>query len=145
MQEKINRSVVGADVLVMSAAVADYRVEETRSHKIKKGQELVLRLIPNPDILASVEVPGLLKVGFAAETEDLVTNAKDKLARKGLDMIVANDAVAAIGADRSCVTIIERQGRTIELPEMPKREVADRILDRVVALLDGAGQNAFEH
>jgi phosphopantothenoylcysteine decarboxylase/phosphopantothenate--cysteine ligase len=97
----------------------------------------VLELERTPDIIGEVKGK-FLRVGFAAESEDLVANAKGKLGEKGLDLIVANDITAefsGIGADNNQVVIIDRKGRIEELPLLPKREVADRILDKVVQFL----------
>src|SRR5262249_39998301 len=138
--------IVGADAIVMAAAVADYRVAETADHKLKRGPaDLTLRLVPNPDIIAGLDAETLVKVGFAAETEDLVANARGKLERKGLDLIVANDVSAlgsGFGTDTNQVTMIDRN--SVEaLPLLSKRAVAERVLDRVAVLLqarqDAAG------
>jgi phosphopantothenoylcysteine decarboxylase/phosphopantothenate--cysteine ligase len=126
-----------ADVLIMAAAVADFRPESTATSKIKKGpgsDAPVIALTRNPDILASVDVPGLLKIGFAAETDDLLANAADKLRRKGLAMIVANDAVATIGSSDSQATLLYREGEPEALPSLPKAELARTIVDRVIRL-----------
>ena len=127
-----------ADALIMAAAVADYRPIKAAKDKIKKGEAgLTLKLECTPDILGSIK-GNFIKVGFAAESNNLVKNAKQKLQQKGLDFIVANDIKASdsgFGADTNRVTIIDRQGRVDSLPLMPKREVADKVLDRVAALL----------
>jgi len=127
-----------ADALVMAAAVADYRPTSTAKDKIKKGEAvLTLELEYTPDILSSVK-GNFIKVGFAAESSNLVENAKQKLQQKGLDLIVANDITtrdSGFGADTNRVTIIDREGKIDSLPLLPKREVADRVLDRVVELL----------
>ncbi len=127
-----------ADVLIMAAAVADYRPAAARASKIKKGgpdEPTAIELVRNPDILASINVPGLLKVGFAAETDDLIANAQEKLRRKGLGMIVANDAVKTIGSDRSIATIVLPYSEPQTLPLLDKAEVADAILDQIAGLL----------
>jgi phosphopantothenoylcysteine decarboxylase/phosphopantothenate--cysteine ligase len=85
-----------------------------------------------------MELPGLVRVGFAAETQDLVRNAHEKLERKRLDMIVANDAVASIGSDESALTLIRRGGAVEELPPMPKRESAGIIVARIADMLGPA-------
>ena len=127
-----------ADVLIMAAAVADYRPTKTAKDKIKKGEAgLTLEMECTPDILGSVK-GNFIKVGFAAESSNLVENAKQKLKQKGLDFIVANDITATdsgFDTDTNRVTIIDREGKVDILPLMPKREVADKILDRVVELL----------
>lgn len=130
-----------ADVLIMAAAVADYRPADTRTSKIKKGdpnEPTSIELVRNPDILASIDRPGLIKIGFAAETDDLIANATDKLKRKGLAMIVANDAVKTIGSDLSTATFVLPYGEPEELPLLDKAAVADAILERVAKLLVGA-------
>ncbi len=140
MQRAVIEACTNADVLLMAAAVADYRPAEEALQKIKKtGQELIIRLVENPDILK--ELPrGRLKVkaGFAAESEDLLANAARKLEAKDLDLIVANDITApgsGFGADTNTVTLLFRDGRQVPLPTLPKREVAERILDAVEELL----------
>ena len=139
MQEAVNRAVAQADVLLMAAAVADYRPLSPAEGKIKKEETPAfnLELTRTPDILGEVK-GGFIKVGFAAESDDLVENATQKLKRKKLDLIVANDITAAgsgFGADTNQVVLIDRQGRVESLPLLPKREVADRILDKVTELL----------
>lgn len=126
-----------ADCVIMAAAVGDYRPVDAAGHKIKRGRgELQLRLTPNPDILARVSaLPGTrVLVGFAAETRDLVANARRKLQAKGVQLMVAND-VSAEGAgfdvDTNIVTLLERSGRVDRLQKMSKEEVAGVILDRV--------------
>ena len=125
-----------ADLLIMAAAVADYRPAEVAEQKIKKGEAgLTLNLTPTVDILREVgQLPGaegLIKVGFAAETEDLIANAQAKLASKKLDLVVANDPRKAMGSERSQVVLLSAEGRVEELPELPKEEVAERIVDWV--------------
>jgi len=127
-----------ADVLIMAAAVADYRPAERAGQKIKRTKEgMTLDLVPTPDILAEVK-GDLVRVGFAAESQDLVRNASEKMARKGLDLIVANDITAdgsGFGTDTNQVTIIDKSGAAETLPLLSKYEVAHRLLDRVVTLL----------
>jgi phosphopantothenoylcysteine decarboxylase/phosphopantothenate--cysteine ligase len=138
LQAAVEAAVADADAIVMAAAVADYRVATVSDHKLKRtGDDLVLRLVPNPDIIAGLKDRPLVKVGFAAETDDLVANAQDKLRRKGLDLIVANDVSApgsGFGTDTNQVVLLDATGAEV-LPLMSKREVADRILDRVVRRL----------
>jgi phosphopantothenoylcysteine decarboxylase/phosphopantothenate--cysteine ligase len=130
-----------ADVLVMAAAVADYQTSEPVGEKIKReGSEgLTLSLARTPDILAEVgSRDGLVKVGFAAESQDLLVNAAHKLKSKGLHLIAANDITATdagFNADNNRVVLLDAAGGSEELPLMPKYEVAWRILDRVSALL----------
>lgn len=138
LQEAVARAVVDADVLVMAAAVADFRPEAVGQQKIKKqqGQEkLDLRLVRNPDIIAGIDRPGLMKVGFAAETENLLDNARRKLESKGLAMIVANEAVATIGSERSVATLITGDRKPRELPEVDKENVAREIVREIARLL----------
>jgi phosphopantothenoylcysteine decarboxylase/phosphopantothenate--cysteine ligase len=135
----------GADVLVMAAAVADYRPVDTVAQKIKKnGDQLTLQLSRTPDILAEVarlresgRGPKVV-VGFAAETEDLLENARDKLRRKRLELIAANDVSAAdagFAVDTNRVTLLSADGSVEALPLMAKEEVAHEIWDRVCQLL----------
>jgi phosphopantothenoylcysteine decarboxylase/phosphopantothenate--cysteine ligase len=138
MHDAVERAVDDADLLIMAAAVADFRPAVAARHKIKKlagTDKVAIDLVRNPDILASVDRPGLVKIGFAAETEDIVANAARKLKEKGLDMIVANDAEAAIGSDENQATIMFADGSTRELPRMTKRRLADEIIDLATALL----------
>ncbi|MFC1933101.1 bifunctional phosphopantothenoylcysteine decarboxylase/phosphopantothenate--cysteine ligase CoaBC [Chloroflexota bacterium] len=139
MKEAVAKATAQADVLIMAAAVADYQPKSAASQKIKKeaADSLTLELIKTPDILAEVK-GNFLRVGFAAESENLVENAKQKLEKKQLDIIVANDITAAdsgFGVDTNKVTLIDKQGNLEDLPLLTKREVADRILDRVVGML----------
>ena len=131
---QIEDAVKGADALIMAAAVADYMTETVSETKIKKDSPaLTIKLARTPDILAGVK-GSFVRVGFAAESEDLVANARKKLTEKGLDLIVANDITgkdSGFGADTSKVTIIDKNGNIEDLPMMSKREVADKILDRV--------------
>lgn len=141
MEAAVREAVAGADALIMAAAVADYRPASVAEQKIKKESgELTLRLVRNPDILAGLADAPLLKVGFAAETEELLLHAKEKLRKKKLDMVVANDVTSAgsgFGADTNKVTIVELSGEVTELPLLPKREVAERILDRLAERIKG--------
>lgn len=132
------------DIIVQAAAPADYRVERPAAQKLKKraGEPLVLTLVENPDIAKAVgerKRPGQVLVGFAAETQDLLANAKRKLAGKNLDLIVANDVTAegaGFGTDTNLVTLITREDETA-LPLMSKREVAGRIWDAAMTLFKG--------
>ncbi|HIU45929.1 MAG TPA: bifunctional phosphopantothenoylcysteine decarboxylase/phosphopantothenate--cysteine ligase CoaBC [Candidatus Fimadaptatus faecigallinarum] len=129
-----------ADVIIQAAAPADFRVREYSDKKIKRtGDTLTLELEPNPDIaaeLGQLKRPGQTLVGFAAETNDVNANARDKLRRKSLDLIVANDvtrAGAGFDVDTNIVTLID-EDEMRELPIMSKRDVADRVLDHVLKL-----------
>jgi hypothetical protein len=117
--------------------VTDYQPKTVAKAKIKKeAPSLTLELVRTPDILTEVK-GDFIKVGFAAESEDVVENAKKKLQKKQLDLIVANDitdASSGFGSDTNKVTLISRDGKVESLPLMSKREVADKILDRVVGL-----------
>ena len=144
MRDAVAREIAGADALVMAAAPADFRPAEAARSKIKKRTgPASIALQATPDILASTKdarPPRMIAVGFALETDDLVANAREKLAAKGLDLVVANDATeegAGFGVDTNKVTLIARDGAEERLPLLSKREVADVILDRVVRLLDG--------
>jgi phosphopantothenoylcysteine decarboxylase/phosphopantothenate--cysteine ligase len=138
MEQAVADAVKDADALIMAAAVADYQPETTAKNKIKKeATGLTLKLVRTPDILAEVK-GDFIKVGFAAESEDLIANARRKLQEKHLDLIVANDITdkdSGFGADTNKVTIIDKNGRVEGLPLMTKREVADKILNRVVGML----------
>jgi len=138
MHQAVENVTPQADALIMAAAVADYRPIKAAKDKIKKREAgLTLELECTPDILGSVK-GNFIKVGFAAESSNLVKNAKQKLQQKGLDFIVANDITASdsgFGVDTNKVTIIDQEGKIDSLPLLAKREVAERVLDRVVELL----------
>jgi len=139
MLQAVRSAISGTDVLVMAAAVADYRPRTKAKEKIKKeGAGLTLELERTPDILGEVK-GDFIRVGFAAESENLVENATQKLRRKNLDLIVANDVTAkgsGFGVDSNQVTIIGKDGKAESLPLLPKREVADKVLDKVAPLLN---------
>ena len=142
MQAAVRKELADASVFIATAAVADYRPVETSSQKIKKSKSsLMLELEPTPDILrevAAAKNTGLLVIGFAAETENLLANAREKLHSKNLDAIVANDITrSGVGFDTVTneVTIISRDRKApIHVPVMPKTNVANIILDEVVRL-----------
>ena len=129
------------DVVIMSAAVSDYRPSEYSPVKIKKTEEpMTISLSRNVDILSDLsdrKDPDQLLVGFAAETDNILQNAQQKLVTKNLDLIIAND-VSAEGAgfevDTNIVSIIDGEGKCDQLPLMPKNDIADQILDRIVQL-----------
>jgi phosphopantothenoylcysteine decarboxylase/phosphopantothenate--cysteine ligase len=138
MRDAVNRSSADADALIMAAAVADFRPATTSTKKIKKeaaASSLDLHLVRTPDILASINRPGLAKIGFAAETDDLLRNAAKKLQEKGLSMIVANDAASTIGASDSEATLIYPSGEQVALPRLAKEELAAEIVRRVADIL----------
>lgn len=125
-----------ADIVIMTAAVCDFRPRRVAARKIKKaGFSGVLELVPTVDILATLgkRKRHQLLVGFAAETDSLEANAQEKLRRKNLDLIVANDA-RAMEAETNQVTLLYRDGRVERLPEMSKARVAREILRRVSKL-----------
>jgi phosphopantothenoylcysteine decarboxylase/phosphopantothenate--cysteine ligase len=133
-----------ADIAVLSAAVADWRVDTIAGGKIKKapGGPPALALIENPDILAGIAKAGpnrpRLVIGFAAETADLEANARIKLSRKGCDWIVGNDVSAHVfGADGNTVLLVTKEG-TEPWPRLSKTEVAQRLADRIAAHFTGA-------
>jgi phosphopantothenoylcysteine decarboxylase/phosphopantothenate--cysteine ligase len=137
MRQAVENASPRADALIMAAAVADYRPIKAAKDKIKKGKAgLILELECTSDILGSVK-GNFIKVGFAAESSNLVENAKRKLKQKRLDFVVANDITArdsGFGTDTNRVTIIDRKGKIDSLPLLTKREVANKVLDRVAVL-----------
>jgi len=140
MQQAVASATCDADALVMSAAVSDYRPVRESLQKIKKddfGDSLTIELTTNPDIVAEVSRGGLIKVGFAAETENLLANARRKLEKKSLDMIVANDAESTIGSLTSQATLLFRDRPVETLDSMHKRELAEIIADRIAELIFG--------
>ncbi len=138
MYDAVMEEIDNHDVFIMSAAPADYRVKEKFSNKIKT-QSLVLEFVKNPDIAAAVGEKKNNKklVVFAAETEDLIANAAQKLAKKNADMTVANDVTqegAGFDVDTNIATLLYADGRIDSLPVMQKRELADEILDGIISL-----------
>lgn len=138
MKEAIVGRFDEASILVMAAAVADYRPEAVEASKIKKGSgPLAIKLVRTEDILQEVarrRRPDQTVVGFAAETEELESRARKKLEDKNLDLVVANDVSkegAGFATDTNEVLLIDRDGNSEALPLMSKRRVADRILDRI--------------
>ncbi|MBK7394549.1 MAG: bifunctional phosphopantothenoylcysteine decarboxylase/phosphopantothenate--cysteine ligase CoaBC [Chloracidobacterium sp.] len=145
MHTAVKGEIANATVFVGAAAVADYAPANAADAKIKKdGRDVMtLELKKTPDILSEVSKnrrDGMLVVGFAAETNDVVGYARSKIEKKGLDLVVANDitkAGAGFNTDTNIATILTRSGGEIELPLMSKREMADRILDEIVRLRKG--------
>jgi phosphopantothenoylcysteine decarboxylase/phosphopantothenate--cysteine ligase len=144
MLEALRAEVRGADLLVMAAAVADFRPAERASEKIRREErtELVLRLEKNTDILSELArepgAEGVFRLGFAAEGSALESKAAEKIERKGLDGILANDVSRkdiAFGSELNAGLLLFRDGSRIELERMSKREMAGRILDAVVPRL----------
>jgi len=132
-----------ADIIIKAAAVADYRPKQKNTQKIKKNDHtLTIELEKNIDILSEL---GKVKdnkilIGFAAETSDLIANAKEKIVKKNLDMIVANDVTlpgAGFNHDTNIVKIIDKSGQCIDVPLCNKDEVAQIILDRILSLIKG--------
>ncbi|OGP48325.1 MAG: phosphopantothenoylcysteine decarboxylase [Deltaproteobacteria bacterium GWD2_55_8] len=140
MRQAILQGYSGATAVLMAAAVADYHPEKFVAKKIKKGKgTLRLNLKPNPDILRELGMKknGQILVGFAAETESLIANAKKKLREKNLDLIVANDVTkegSGFDGDTNIATLLDRRGAVHPLPLMSKDELADRIYDYLIAL-----------
>lgn len=138
MCDAVLERVKGADALIMAAAVADYRPTTEADQKIKKASaDLTIDLAKTTDILEAA-TGDFVKVGFSAETQNLVSNAKIKVGSKNLDLIVANDVTdpdSGFGIDTNKVTLIDRYLNVEELPVLTKYEVGHRILDRVSKLL----------
>jgi len=135
--------------VIMAAAVADYRPAQVAPHKLKKqGQgHQTLRLEPTTDILTTLSAQRThqLLIGFAAETQDLIAHATQKLSAKGLDLIVANDITreeAGFGSDQNAASVIDRQGRITEFPLMAKRQLADQILNVAHRLISRPGAHS---
>jgi phosphopantothenoylcysteine decarboxylase/phosphopantothenate--cysteine ligase len=148
MERAVLDSIESADALLMAAAVADYRPEAAAPQKIKKqAAGLALSLVRTPDILAEVAARRSAAcrlravIGFAAETRDVLDNAREKLIRKKLELIVANDVAAAdsgFEVDTNRVTLLDASGGSEPLPLMSKSAVAEKIIDRLVHLLGAA-------
>ncbi|MDR4476750.1 MAG: bifunctional phosphopantothenoylcysteine decarboxylase/phosphopantothenate--cysteine ligase CoaBC [Nitrospira sp.] len=133
-----------SDTVIMAAAVADFRPAQPAQHKLKKRHRPItqLALTPTDDILQELGERRTTQVlvGFAAETEDLLAHAREKLHAKHVDLLVANDVSAAgsgFGSDTNRVVLLASDGEAEELPLLPKRDVADRILDRILTLQTG--------
>jgi len=142
MRDEVLERASQAEVVIMAAAVSDYRPRDVSSQKIKKEQgQLTLVLERNPDILAELgqhKSDGQILVGFSMETENVLDNALKKLRKKNLDLIVANDVLqegAGFGTDTNIVWLIDSSGRDRNLPLMSKRDIADVILDEVKCLM----------
>ena len=151
MQAAIEGTLARADIVIMTAAVADYRAATIEPHKLKKKRDadtLHIELVKNPDILAelgarraSQKSQRPVLVGFAMETQNIAAYGRAKLTSKRVDMIVANEASVAFGGDQNQATFITHSGDEV-LAQMPKRELADRILDRARALLETAAADS---
>ena len=142
MRAAVFREIDEATIFIAAAAVADYRARHSSPTKIKKSDsDMILELERTPDILSEVarhRKNGQLLVGFAAETDNVTSNAQKKLSQKNLDMVVANDVSregSGFDSDRNAVTILVRDNPLpIDVPLSPKLEVADRILDELARL-----------
>ncbi len=139
MREEVLREAEDSRIVIKAAAVADYHPKQVSDQKIKKGdEEITIVLEKNPDILKELgqkKRPGQILVGFAAETQKLMEYAREKIEKKNLDFIVANDVTkpgAGFNTATNVVKIISRSGEVEELPMMTKQEVAGRIFDRIV-------------
>jgi phosphopantothenoylcysteine decarboxylase/phosphopantothenate--cysteine ligase len=139
MREAVLSRMNEATIVIKSAAVADYRPKVQADQKMRRSGTLTMEFEPTSDILREVverRRPGMLVIGFAAETDDALAHGREKLLRKGADAIVLNDVSregVGFDSDRNAVTFLTRE-RAIEMPEMPKRELADHLLDEIVAL-----------
>jgi len=138
MADAVFTRFANADVVIMAAAVCDFRPKQVADHKLKKttlGADLTLALEPTTDILAELgrRKQSQVLVGFAVETRDLAAYAQDKLRRKNLDFIVGNHA-SAFDRDTNVVTLWHADGRREDLPEMAKSAVAVAIIERIVAI-----------
>jgi phosphopantothenoylcysteine decarboxylase/phosphopantothenate--cysteine ligase len=144
LQWALGNATKKADAVIMTAAVADYRPQKEAKEKLKRGElgkKTEIQLVANPDLLAELGAKRKGKspvlVGFAAETTNLVDNARDKLSAKKCDLIVANDVGepnAGFAVDTNHVQLVDKKS-VVDVPPGPKSEVAHRILDRIVELL----------
>ena len=135
MEVAVSDHLERSEVLIMAAAVADYRVDQASEQKIKRehAKNIDLKLVPNNDIIASIATD-IVKVAFAAETEDLIDNAKKKLLDKNVNLIVANNVtgeMSGFGSDTNIITILDDRGQIEELPVLSKYSCAMEILDRI--------------
>ena len=146
MRDALNHECLDADAVIMAAAVSDWRVAEVAGRKVKKGDSdtWTIDLVKNPDLIAGISSEKIVKVGFAAETESLVENAKSKLVSKDLDLIVANDITATdagFASDDNRVIILDREGGIDRLPLMSKYDVGVEVLNRVKPLFKGPARS----
>lgn len=147
MREAVLQHLDRATIVIKAAAVADYRARQMATTKIKSKRDLTLELTPNPDILTEVAAQrtGAFITGFAAETHDVIANARAKLAAKGVDLLVVNDVSRpdiGFDADDNQVLLIDRWGGERALPRMPKEAVADAILGHILGLRAAAAKSA---
>ncbi|MEE9472053.1 MAG: bifunctional phosphopantothenoylcysteine decarboxylase/phosphopantothenate--cysteine ligase CoaBC [Gemmatimonadota bacterium] len=144
MLDALREALEEADLLLMAAAVSDFRVPSPSDSKIKKtGGDLELHLVAGPDLLketrAARDRRGIVTLGFALETDTPIENGREKLSSKGVDFMAVNevgDPEAGFEVPTNRITLLDRWGEVEELPVLPKEEVADRILDRIEARLD---------
>jgi phosphopantothenoylcysteine decarboxylase/phosphopantothenate--cysteine ligase len=147
MYEAVLENYQKADVIIKAAAVADYRPQTVSKEKIKKGDKtLSLELTRNPDIIAELgkQKDNRIIVGFAMETQDLLANAREKLKKKNMDLIVANnlrEVGAGFQTDTNIITLIDKKGHSVSLPRITKIEAAGQILDRVQKMFKDKGNN----
>jgi phosphopantothenoylcysteine decarboxylase/phosphopantothenate--cysteine ligase len=147
MARAVAERAVDASVVAMAAAVSDYRPAAVAPRKIKKSEGgVTIELVRTPDILRSLGEAkgGRFLVGFAAETDALLENARKKLREKKLDLIVANDVSqdgAGFGTETNAATLLDSSGGTVEVPRTSKRQLADKIWDRVAELRAAAKPN----
>lgn len=142
MRDAVLQLYPATDIVLMAAAVADYRPAERAAEKLKKNRMASLPLAPTEDILAGLgeDKGGKILVGFAAETEQLLERAKDKLNRKNLDLVIANDVSQGVfGADTASVTILSSSGEVVELGNQSKIYIANQILDAIQKILAARG------
>jgi phosphopantothenoylcysteine decarboxylase/phosphopantothenate--cysteine ligase len=142
MQAAVQAALPRADIVIMTAAVADYRAATKRDQKMKKqGDTLTIELVKNPDILAGLGASRKgrhpVLVGFAMETQNVAAYGRTKLTSKRVDLVVANEAEVAFGGDQTQATLVSHAGDEA-LPPMSKVELSQRILDRARALLTEA-------
>ncbi len=142
MREAVRERFPDAQVVIMAAAVSDYRPEEKLDRKMKKAEEeITLKLIRNPDILEELgkEKGERLLVGFSAETDNLIDNAAQKLKTKNLDLVVANDLTvpdSGFASDDNRVVLLDRRGGVEEWPLLDKEEVARRLIGKIKEIID---------
>jgi len=149
MKTEVMRHYPSSDIVVKAAAVSDYRPREIAAQKIKKGAGVPkIDLVATEDILETLgrEKTHQVLVGFAAETAGLEQSARDKLRRKNLDLVVANDVSEGVfGADCSTVHIFDRSGAAVTFSAQPKTAIADRVLDLALAVREARGQSPVAH
>ena len=136
MEKAVKENLLNQDCVIMAAAVADYRVKEPAKEKMKKGKKdsLTLELVKNPDILQEISGKGVLAVGFCAESENLIENAKDKIQKKGCDYLVANDISRkdiGFSSDMNEVYILDKKLNITHFERDTKPNIAQKILEKV--------------